>query len=673
MTPATTNALTLLASLLGASTGINRRVNCRLALSEYKPSSSIIAANSYSVYSLEGNSAITAGYSYTAIFVSDESIAIEELCDTTAVVSLQDEINPLNKRSIHGMIATASQKGSVGRKHLYEIVIVSPTHYLGLNQRSEIYQDKNVLDIISLILKRYEALLHISLSIKADTKAYPIRHTTTQYFQSDWEFITMLCEQEGLVIITDDSSSSPYALTLCTLNSHVPQAGILEANYNLSKGFNTSHHTHDHHDPQLPSGDVVAKKSIPSSGVLSDNTHTSQLRQELTVASWNDRVELHEGSLAKEQQRSATLDSLRSYASQVSITGQSNDLSLKSATLVTLNDTKLFTQEQAIILNTTTSGFFPNALDELIESDHEHKEQYTISFKAIPNSITYVPPYTITPPRIDGLHTAIVSKGDKETTKGANEIDVNDKGEIRVIMHFDPNYPTSVYVPLSTPYAGDNYGSRFLPRVNSEVLIGYLNGNIDKPIITSMIHNGENTIPYDLPSTKTQSYIKTQTMPQYSDKEGYNEILFEDAQNNEQLNLRAQKDYSLLALNDATEHIQHDHSTTIDNNQDLTVHGYQTEQVNKAKTETIMLAKALTVGAGYQVSVGASKNETVGVSSSEQVGVNKYTMVGTRYEVNVGSSSITMNADGTILVQGTKISIVGSEHVEVKSKLVDMN
>ena len=673
MTPATTNALSLLASLLHASAGINRRVNCRLALSEYKPSNSIIAANSYSVYSLEGNSAITAGYSYTTIFVSDESISIEELCDTTAIISLQDEINPLNKRSIHGMIATASQKGSVGRKHLYEIVIVSPTHYLGLNQRSEIYQDKNVLDIISLILKRYEALLHISLSIKADTKAYPIRHTTTQYFQSDWEFITMLCESEGLVIITDDSSSSPYSLTLCTLNSHVPKAGALEATYNLSKGFNTSHHTHDHHDPQLPSQDVVAKKSTPSSGILVDNTHTSQLRQELTVASWNDRVELHEGSLAKEQQRSVTLDSLRSYASQVSITGQSTDLSLKSATLVTLNDTKLFTQEQAIILDTTTSGFFPNALDELIESDHEHKEQYTISFKAIPNSITYVPPYTILPPRIDGIHTAIVSKGDKETTQGANEIDVNDKGEIRVIMHFDPNYPTSVYVPLSTPYAGDNYGSRFLPRVNSEVLISYLNGNIDKPIITSMMHNGENAIPYDLPNTKTQSYIKTQTMPQYEGEEGYNEILFEDAQNNEQLNLRAQKDYSLLVLNDATQHIQHDHSTTIDNNQDLTVHGYQTELVNKAKTQTIALAKALTVGAGYQVSVGASKNETVGMSSTEEVGVNKYTMVGKRYEVNVGNSSITMNADGTILVQGTKISIVGSEHVEVKSKLVDIN
>jgi type VI secretion system secreted protein VgrG len=180
-----------------------------------------------------------------------------------------------------------------------------------------------------------------------------------------------------------------------------------------------------------------------------------------------------------------------------------------------------------------------------------------------------------------------------------------------------------------------------------------------------MIHNGENAIPYDLPTTKTQSYIKTQTMPQYADKEGYNEILFEDAQHNEQLNLRAQKDYSLTVLNDATEHIQHDHSTTIDNNQDLTVHGYQTEQVNKAKTETIMLAKALTVGAGYQVSVGASKNETVGVSSSEEVGVYKYVHVGEKYELMVGKSKITMYANGEIIIEGDDIDITGTEHVEI--------
>jgi type VI secretion system secreted protein VgrG len=214
---------------------------------------------------------------------------------------------------------------------------------------------------------------------------------------------------------------------------------------------------------------------------------------------------------------------------------------------------------------------------------------------------------------------------------------------------------------------------RFLPRVNSEVLISYINGNIDRPIIIGMLHNGENTIPYDLPNTKTQSYIKTQTTPQYKDTEGYNEILFEDANSNEQFNMRAQKDYSLLVLHDATEHIQHDRSETVDNNEDVTIHGYRTERVNKSKTETIDIAKALTIGAGYQVSVGASKNETVGMTFTEEVGVLKHTIVGEKYEIMVGKSHITFYANGEIIIEGDDIDILGTEHIEIIAPKIYIN
>jgi type VI secretion system secreted protein VgrG len=188
-----------------------------------------------------------------------------------------------------------------------------------------------------------------------------------------------------------------------------------------------------------------------------------------------------------------------------------------------------------------------------------------------------------------------------------------------------------------------------------------------------MLHNGENTIPYDLPNTKTQSYIKTQTTPQYTDTEGYNEIHFEDANSNEQFNMRAQKDYSLLVLHDATEHIQHDRSETVDNNEDVTIHGYRQERVNKSKTETIDIAKALTIGAGYQVSVGASKNETVGISRTEQVGVMKSTIVGKEYTITVGNSTIHMSSEGTIEITASNIQVSASEYVEIKGKKVCVN
>jgi type VI secretion system secreted protein VgrG len=666
-------AASLLSTLMGASPLINRRINCRVSLREYKPTTSIIAPDSYSVYSLEGKSEIARSYEYTLVFVSDESIPVESIADTLCEITLRDEIKPLSNKKIAGRISHAKESGSVGRKHLYEITVVSPLYYLSLNRRSEIYMDKSVSDIISTLIKRYTALLNLNLTVQTDPLRYPIRHYTTQYEQSDYEFITMLCEEEGLVLLIDESSSEPFNLTLCELTPHAPIHNTpIEATYNLQKAFNVSTQHHDYYDPSKPSLDM-SHTSKSTTSFLKDNSATTQLRSELTRHSLKDRLDTLEGSLAKDLNRYGTLNAERSYTPNELITGISQELELKEGISVKLNDTKVFKQTDAIILSVEYNGFFPNALDELLDSDHEHKEQYTATFNAIPANITYRPPYTITKPRIEGVHTARVSKGDQELIKGANEIDVNDKGEIRVIMHFDPNYPTTCYIPLNTLYAGDHYGMRFLPRVNSEVLISYINGNIDRPIIIGMLHNGENTIPYDLPNTKTQSYIKTQTTPQYKDTEGYNEILFEDANSNEQLNIRAQKDYSLLVLHDATEHIQHDRSETVDNNEDVTIHGYRQERVNKSKTETIDIAKALTIGAGYQVSVGASKNETVGISSTEEVGYIKSTIVGKEYTITVGNSTLHMSSEGTIEITASNIQVSASEYVEIKGKKVCVN
>ena len=135
----------------------------------------------------------------------------------------------------------------------------------------------------------------------------------------------------------------------------------------------------------------------------------------------------------------------------------------------------------------------------------------------------------------------------------------------------DTKKPVSIYVPLSNSFSGDGYGTQFLPRVNSEVLVSFINGDIDRPLITGAIHNGENAHPYNLPSNKTQSFIKTQTIPQYTDKEGYNELLFEDRQGEEELKLRAQKDYNLDVLHDAHSHIKNDKKTEIGNDAEVTV------------------------------------------------------------------------------------------------------
>ena len=331
------------------------------------------------------------------------------------------------------------------------------------------------------------------------------------------------------------------------------------------------------------------------------------------------------------------------------------------------------------------------------------KLEQKYSLEATPLETIFIPHYNITKPLIPSSVTAIVSSGSPNTEATPNTIDVDSFGRIRVIFHFDPHYPTSCYIRFANFSAGDGWGSQFIPRVNTEVIVNFLNGDPDRPIAIGSLYNGNNKIPKDLPTNKTQSYIKTQSMP--GGKENFNLLLFEDKGGKELVHMQAEKDHLLHVKHDSTNNIDHDETSTIGHNrtekvgndekidighnrkesvgknesvrisknQSLKVGNNQHEKVGMFKTETIGMAKALSIGLGYQVSVGAAKNETVGLSSSEQVGLMKHIVAGKRFELQVGESSLILNADGTIILQGKEIKISGAKHVEIDGKTVDIN
>ncbi len=102
-----------------------------------------------------------------------------------------------------------------------------------------------------------------------------------------------------------------------------------------------------------------------------------------------------------------------------------------------------------------------------------------------------------------------MSNGESNTKDYENTIDVDEQGRIKVLFHFETNQTSSCYLRLSNFYSGTNFGSQFLPRVNSEVIVSFINGDPDLPIIIGTLHNGENKNPVNLPKEKTKSFIKT--------------------------------------------------------------------------------------------------------------------------------------------------------------------
>jgi type VI secretion system secreted protein VgrG len=694
-----------------------QKIKPRLTLLNAKPNHTA-TDSTYSIYKLSGKSQLGQPYTYKVTFTSLDKLEVEALVDTDVKLLLQDEKDFAKKREIYGKIYQAKEDDKVADKYLYTLTVVHPLYYLGLNQRYEIFQEKNAYEIIQEILGRYKALLQIDFHTNIAPHTFIKREYTTQYKQSDLAFIQMLCEQEG-VTLWMQSDSTPYNVRLAQINETYNKLNEeLRCNFTNSKTFAPTYAVEDYYDFRMPSKEYLSTTGQTSlSQSLKDNTHTSQLRHDLEVVTHKDRLEVSRPSDLK---NSIKQTALKQYSNSEMVSGISHSLYTEVGFGGTLFDTKAMKRTEVVLTTVHLEGHFPNALDEHVQ-DEALLGQYVFeaTFEATPLQTVFIPHYNITKPLIPSSVTAIVSSGSKNTESTPNTIDVDNLGRIRVIFHFDNKYPTSCYIRFTNFSAGDGWGSQFIPRVNTEVIVNFLNGDPDRPVAIGSLYNGNNNIPKDLPSKKTQSYIKTQSMPGGSDN--FNLLLFEDKGGDELVHMQAEKNHLLHVKNDSDNNIDHDERTTVGNdrtenvghdekitigndrtekvghdekidighnrkesvgkhesikigkNQSLKVGKNQHEKVGMFKTETIGMAKALSIGLGYQVSVGAAKNETVGLNSSEQVGLNKQITAGKRYELTVGESSLILNEDGTIILKGKKILISGADHIEIDSKLVDIN
>uniref|UniRef100_UPI003D0F51F3 type VI secretion system Vgr family protein n=1 Tax=Sulfurimonas sp. TaxID=2022749 RepID=UPI003D0F51F3 len=614
--------------LIDLSKNINQETQGRLRLlGSQSNENEFIVDGSFSVYNVEGFSAVNKAYEFHITFVSDKALNVEDMVDTNAQLILTNIHNTLQTKSIFGMIYEANENSIVAGKYLYTIHLVSPLYYLGLHSGYEIFLDKKVPDIITEVINRYAPLLNITLDMRIDPQSAPSREYTTRYNQSALEFITMLCEEEGYSMIVEYNSNDPYTITLCELNDHARvQKEPIKANYNLSKKFSPSHAINNFYDYDKPSLDMSIDAGSSMSSALKDNSTTAQLRNDLKLYDDKESINIHHESLFKDLRRYTTNDTQRGYVNSFEVTGVSQELPMNDSARLTLHSEKVLSQESVITTEVRYYAQFPNALDEFVDNTDEKTLQYYTTFQAIPADIIYKPQITIKKPKIDGVLTAIVADANESTHQHANQIDVDEEARVRVIFHFEEKKQISTYLRVMQPYAGDNYGFLFLPRVNTEVVVGFINGNPDKPIILKTLSNGENKYPHKLPNKKSDSYIRTTSTPAYEDFFGYNEIRFDDTKEDELLFIRAQRDYELYAKEDFNLNITNNKTTTQTNKDDDVKHNYTQSTgnssnrtiksndikiVEKEEVHTIKENKILTTKKDYTTIVQGTKREFI--------------------------------------------------------------
>jgi type VI secretion system secreted protein VgrG len=304
-------------------------------------------------------------------------------------------------------------------------------------------------------------------------------------------------------------------------------------------------------------------------------------------------------------------------------------------------------------------------------------------------------------PFVQGPQTAMV------VGPAGDEIYTDKFGRVKVQFHWDryggKDQNSSCWIRVSHPWAGKGWGSVATPRIGQEVIVEFLEGDPDQPIITGRVYNAENQPPFGFPAGAVLSGIKSNTHK----GAGYNELSMDDTAGKERITIHGQydmnstieHDQTLTVHNNRTDKIDVDDSETVGKNQSLkvgvnrtktiganetiSVRGNRTSTVSKSETATVALQRTHTVGINETISVGSAQEISVGAAQVITVGLNRLTNVGkddsTRVGKNylidaddsvtikTGDASITMKKDGTITIKGKDIRLDGSGMINVKA------
>src|SRR6185436_20049378 len=267
-------------------------------------------------------------------------------------------------------------------------------------------------------------------------------------------------------------------------------------------------------------------------------------------------------------------------------------------------------------------------------------------------------------PFVQGPQTAVV------VGPGGDEIYTDQFGRVKVQFHWDrlgkKDENSSCWMRVSHPWAGKGWGAVSTPRIGQEVIVDFLEGDPDQPIITGRIYNAEQMPPYELPANKTQTGIKTRSSKGGS-PDNFNEIRFEDLKGSEQLFIHAEKNQDIEVEkdethwvghdrkktidNDETTLVKHDRTETVDNNETITIHGNRTETVDKDETIEIKGNRSETVSKNESITIEKDRTKSVGGKESSSIGKDQTIAV-------AGARTLSVDKDESISVSGNRTDAV---------------
>ena len=611
---------------------------------------------------------------------STNTINFDEILgkNVTVRVKLQDG----STRYFNGYVTRFGAAGRLGRYLRYTATVSPWAWFMTRTTDCRIFQEKTVRQILEDVFAD-----HSMADFKFElTESYETWNYCVQYRESDFNFVSRLMEHEGIfyyyrhidgahtMVLTDSVDKCVEFPGYDEIKFVRPQE-LVRPEIEHINSWEFSRHVQpgvfslDDYDFERPGVDLRLSKPTPRNYKPSDYE-------------WFEYPGLFTKKKHGEQLAQIRGEEFGSQFERAF--GKGNARGIHVGSIFKLDG---FTREDQNVKHLVVSS-----THDLQYSDYEAMPDtegsgYECSFEAM-STVYPFRPRRITPkPFVQGPQTAVVV--------GPGEIHTDKYGRVKVQFFWDSrgknDEQSSCWMRVSHPWAGKSWGAISTPRVGQEVIVDFLEGDPDQPIITGRVYNQEQMPPYELPANKTQSGIVTRSSTGGS-PETFNELCFEDKKGSELIYLRAEKDYTnavendevrwvghdkwIEVDNDETTFIKHDRTETIDNDETITIHGKRTEEVDKDetitihmnRTETVDKDEKITVSGNRDVTVVKSESKTVGLQRTHAVGVNETIVIGAAQEVTIGGlQSVAIGGMQTFDVGANQtVSVGGNRSLDVK-------
>jgi len=658
---------------------------------------------------------LSGGESISDLFHFDIDLAARDSqIDLDAVVGLPAQLNIFHadgQRSIFGIISRFEQ-GVTGETFTPYFAELVPTVWL-LTQRSRsrIFQEMTVKEIIQKVLTDAQVQSDY-FRFALQRSDYVKREYCVQYRETDWNFISRLMEEEGIFYFFEHKDSKDLLVMADSADVHVPIAGKSALLFRDPSGtVEDEEFVYSFRfSQQIRSGKAVLRDynfERPTLDLTKDD-----------AAERNADLEVYDyPGLYTQAAAGAELVRVRKEESQARRllgAGESVCRRLVPGYSFRLKDfpRQSFDQEY-LLVSVEHSGTQPLGQDEA--GGHF---RYNNQFQCIPSTTPFRPQRKTRKPVVEGSQTAVV------TGPAGEEIYVDKYGRVKVQFPWDRegknDDKSSCWIRVSQLWAGAGWGAMFIPRIGQEVIIDFLEGDPDRPIITGRIYNGDNMPPYKLDNEKTKSTIKSDSTKGHG---GSNEIRFEDMKGSEEIYQHAQKDLTIKTEHDKnqqtghdetlsighdrkkdvgndettsvghnrTESVGHDESITIGNdrtesvesnekisigknrntdvgkNEDVLIGGSRTEEVTKDEKITVGQNRTESVGKDEKLEVGGNRLDEIAKDDKQKIGKKFALVAGDEILLQTGDASITMKKDGTIQIKGKDITVTGSGKIGIKA------